>query len=295
MSQEGPLQEEAPFDRFIGQPIVRPHSFEGPYVLFPPGQPTLANLQAICLHSRHRPRYPPHSLPLTGFSWKRMEGDAINLVESWFGMCCQDKGSQGQEVTLCCVKQAWESSLNSFCQDQFSVKMRHHHCCKKIGDARMSCFQNEAPNPAYEPKEETPVPLSAPLPGFTFDPNTCQRHLKLRPVYLPKCLPSTGFGWLARQSKAINRVEKGFKRCCKGQDDTLTCADQKWREEMNSFCREAKGPKSYFPCCVMEGDERYNCFSSQAPHPGYDKVLSSAPLDPNFGQLCETHKFIPKK
>lgn len=50
---------------------------------------------------------------------------------------------------------------------------------------------------------------------------------KLRPRYVASCLPRGGYGWLARQSKAINRLERGLKRCCKGKKDVLACADEK--------------------------------------------------------------------
>lgn len=58
------------------------------------------------------------------------------------------------------------------------------------------------------------------------------RLRKHRPLYTPKCLPRTGFGWLARQSKAVNRLERGFKHCCKGQEDVLPCAEGKVRSSV---------------------------------------------------------------
>lgn len=54
---------------------------------------------------------------------------------------------------------------------------------------------------------------------------------KLRPLYTVKCLPGVGYEWLARQAKAINRMEKGFKQCCKKKQDVLKCADQKVKQE----------------------------------------------------------------
>lgn len=54
---------------------------------------------------------------------------------------------------------------------------------------------------------------------------------KLRPLYTVKCLPGSGFEQLARQAKSVNRIEKGFKQCCKKKQDALKCADQKvWHQ-----------------------------------------------------------------
>ena len=54
---------------------------------------------------------------------------------------------------------------------------------------------------------------------------------KLRPLYDIKCLPQYGFHNLARDLKTINRLEKGFKQCCKKRQGVLNCADQKVKEE----------------------------------------------------------------
>uniref|UniRef100_A0AAZ3PMP1 Extracellular matrix protein 1 n=1 Tax=Oncorhynchus tshawytscha TaxID=74940 RepID=A0AAZ3PMP1_ONCTS len=329
-----------------GRPMAGPRSFgdSHPSVLFPPGQPSPNNLQAICLHSSRRPRYPAYSLPQTGFGYLRRQGDAINRIESWYSACCHRNGTQQvQEVTLCCVTQAWEQALSTFCSDEFSVKTRHYHCCKKERGDRLSCFHRENPNPTYLPTTQGAGSSPIPEPGFTFNPNTCHKsqpglrtirgekhkkspqatprdsdisfppgrptfdnirlvcHLrKHRPLYTPKCLPRTGFGWLARQSKAVNRLERGFKHCCKGQEDVLPCAEGKWREVLDRFCEEEqKGRPHNSSCCdVGEGEERYTCFSSRAPHPDYDQKLDSASAAPqthNLGHICETYKIINKK
>ncbi|XP_045574922.1 extracellular matrix protein 1 isoform X1 [Salmo salar] len=326
------------------RPMAGPRSFgdSHPSVLFPPGQPSPNNLQAICLHSSRRPRYPAYSLPQTGFGYLRRQGDAINRIESWYSACCHRNGTQQvQEVTLCCVTQAWEQTLSTFCTDEFSVKTRHHHCCKKEGGDRLSCFHSQTPNPNYLPNTQGAGSSPIPEPGFTFNPNTCHksqpgpriirgeklekspqapprdsnisfppgrptfdniglvcRLRKHRPLYTPKCLPRTGFGWLARQSKAVNRLERGFKHCCKGQGDVLPCAEGKWREVLDRFCEEEqKGRLHNSSCCdVGEGEERYTCFSSRAPHPDYDQKLdSAAPQTHNLGHICETYKIIKKK
>lgn len=54
---------------------------------------------------------------------------------------------------------------------------------------------------------------------------------KLRPLYTVKCLPGLGYEELARQAKTINRIEKGFKQCCKKKQDVLNCADGKVKQD----------------------------------------------------------------
>uniref|UniRef100_A0A8C7M404 Extracellular matrix protein 1b n=1 Tax=Oncorhynchus kisutch TaxID=8019 RepID=A0A8C7M404_ONCKI len=319
------------------RPMAVPSMFGQSYpsVLFPPGRPSHKNLQAICLHSSHRPRYPSYSLPRSGGGHFIRRAAAVNRVESWYSACCHGNGTQQvQEVTLCCVTQAWEQTLSTFCAEESGVKTVPHPCCQKEGEARLSCFHRENPDPTYLPT--TPIPE----PGFTFNPNTChksqpgpcavrgEKHKKSpqatprdsdisfppgrptfdniglvcclhnsRPLSTTKCLPRTGFGWLARQSKAMNRLERGFKHCCKGLENVLPCAEGKWREVLDRFCEEEqKGRPHNSSCCdVGEGEDRYTCFSSLAPHPDYDQKLDSAsdaPQTHNLGHICETYKVI---
>lgn len=61
--------------------------------------------------------------------------------------------------------------------------------------------------------------------------NSLCKYQKLRPLYAVKCLPGQDYGWLARQAKTVNRIEKGFKRCCKVNRNVLKCADDKVKHE----------------------------------------------------------------
>lgn len=78
-------------------------------------------------------------------------------------------------------------------------------------------------------------PLTSQKPDISFPPGrptadaieSLCHNPKLRPLYTVKCLPGVGYEWLARQAKAVNRIEKGFKQCCKKKRDVLNCADQK--------------------------------------------------------------------
>lgn len=341
-----------------GRPVLTPRSFGPPRILFPPSQPSPSNVHAICLHSAQRPRYPSSMLPRSGFGHLSRQADVVNRVEARYAWCCQTQGTnQGHNVTLCCARQAWEQTLIQFCENEFSIKTRHYHCCKKEGQAaQFRCFQQEGVNSDYQPITQNPETVTASKKGFKFNPNTCQRSRpirpepgpravrgkkkkkplppttrdadisfppgrptatniqsicsfrKLRPLYLTKCLPRKGYGWLVRQSKAVNRVERAFKQCCKGkqegQQEVLSCAEGKWSELLDRFCVEEEGKSPRFSCCELApGEERYDCFSSRSPHPDYGPKLHSSPSsafptntqDTTLGQICETHKIIKKK
>ncbi|XP_039974488.1 extracellular matrix protein 1-like isoform X2 [Xiphias gladius] len=116
----------------------------------------------------------------------------------------------------------------------------------------------------------------------------------LRPLYNVKCLPGSGYGGLARRAKTINRMEKGFKQCCKKKQDVLNCADRKWREELDKFCLDKNGGHVDFYCCSGDvANDRYNCFQKISPDPHYN--MTSATEELSLNNICDTHKIIKKK
>ncbi|XP_028280407.1 extracellular matrix protein 1-like isoform X2 [Parambassis ranga] len=300
-------------------------------IQFPLGRPTPDNLQAICLHGDQRPRYPDSYFPASGFGVVKRRADAVNKAESWFGTCCKGNQTWGSEVTLCCTTQVWEQFVKLFCKEDSSIKAPQYHCCKFGGTHRLNCFNDGAPNPNYGPTEKVPVPPLPSASSFSFDPNTCQReranrrnkkkkqptaqktHINfppgrptadnidslcrnqnLRPLFNIKCLSGPGNKMLAHQAKTINRVEKGFKQCCKKKKGLLSCADQKWREGLNTFCLAENGQQVDFKCCVgNEENERHNCFQSVSPDPFYN--MTSATEELSLNQICDTHKIIMKR
>ncbi|KAK2844581.1 hypothetical protein Q5P01_011240 [Channa striata] len=292
-------------------------------VQFPLGRPTSDNIEAICLYGDRRPLYPDSYFPRSGFSSQARKGSAVNKAESWFSTCCEGRQTWEREVTLCCATQAWELSIESFCNEEFSIKTRHYTCCQLRGTERLNCFHNNAPNPNYEPTQEIPAP---PLPStttdtFVFDPNTCQREIEpstsrridinfppgqptadsikslcqnqiFRPLYDLKCLAGSEHELLARQAKTINRMEKGFEQCCKKQD-ILDCAEGKWREEIKRFCLGKKGGSVVFHCCLGDRrNDRYNCFKQSSPDPYYNMTSTDKGL--TVAKICDAHKIIKK-
>lgn len=84
------------------------------------------------------------------------------------------------------------------------------------------------PKKAKKPATSQKVDINFPLGRPTADAieSLCQNQ-RLRPLYSVKCLPGSDYDWLIRQAKTINRIEKGFKQCCKKKQGVLECADQK--------------------------------------------------------------------
>ncbi|XP_053743541.1 extracellular matrix protein 1-like [Synchiropus splendidus] len=316
-----------------------PRSFppiEDHRVQFPLARPTPDNLQAICQHADYRPNYPESYFPASGFGYLKREADAVNNAESWFRACCKENQTQNEETTLCCAIQAWELSIQSFCEESSSVKDRQYKCCRLRGSARAQCVNRDAVNPNYEPTTELPVdPVPSAL-EFTFDPDSCGRTLmtqfsvrahrgqkktpksttkiditfppgrptvesvqslcenqKLRPRYSVKCLPNTGYEYLARQAKTINRLEKGFKQCCKKKQGSLNCAEKKWRDELNRFCSNKNGPKADFQCCTSgEAADRLECFQKISPDPLYNMTAPTEEV--SLASVCVARKMVRK-
>ncbi|XP_047455257.1 extracellular matrix protein 1-like [Mugil cephalus] len=117
--------------------------------------------------------------------------------------------------------------------------------------------------------------------------SVCQNQ-KLRPLFNVKCLSGARYKAVALQAKTINRIEKGFKKCCKKKKDVLNCADKKWSEELNKFCMVKTGEQQ--TCCT---DDRYNCFQLMSPDPFYNKT--SADEEHSLGNVCDTHQIIKKR
>ncbi|XP_016105532.1 extracellular matrix protein 1-like [Sinocyclocheilus grahami] len=186
----------------IDHPMFGPRSIGprmGPEVDFPPAFPNKGNLEDICQFSKTPVRYPKDMFPQDGFGHEYRQADAINKLQSWYGVCCGIYGTQEEQI--CCAEQAWKKSLAAYCFQEFTIKTSHYFCCKKSRKARWSCFDKEASGfPPGRPDSSNIAHICA--------------HHKIRPRYMPKCLPRTGYGWLIRQSKAINVLEREYNQCC---------------------------------------------------------------------------------
>ncbi|XP_006006139.1 extracellular matrix protein 1 isoform X2 [Latimeria chalumnae] len=309
--QEAPFMQQEVMETPSFHPRgFQPHRFQLPSIDFPPAYPNGNNIENICLYQNQRPTYGPESLPPSGFGHLHRQLDAIKHLEAGFATCCQ------QPVKLNCAQALWRDVLKQFCRDEFSVKTRHYSCCKKTESERDSCFEENAPSPSYLPSDvgkeslaagasvildsrnppicplqdpsqcHSTVTTSQEIPKVSFPPgepnqsniqNVCKLR-KFRPRYSQDSLPSSGFSWLRRQMKAVNKMEVQFKNCCKNTD-VLSCAQNKWREALDEFCEQEFSVKDRSnPCCKKQGTEKYSCFAERAPHPNYDKEIQTIDL-----------------
>ncbi|KAK3551223.1 hypothetical protein QTP70_013826 [Hemibagrus guttatus] len=279
-----------------------------PTITFPLARPTTTNIHAICQYSNYRPRHSKDALPSSGFGYLHRQASAVNQLESWYTVCCAN-GTQDVEQTLCCAQQAWEKSLSAFCEEEFSIKTSHYHCCKENGLARWDCFEKEASNMLYKPSEpEAQFSTHFDKQNFDFDPNSCQKTSiseaitkrqiktelisfppgrpnaanigpicafhKYRPHFITSCLPQTGFDWFGHQLKAINNLEKGFGQCCKEKKRIQICAEDKaciytWWKKMVD--RFCKDEKK------KNQENQYGCCNKQRGVEQYDCFSTAAP------------------
>ncbi|XP_072283785.1 extracellular matrix protein 1 [Pyxicephalus adspersus] len=303
-----------------GEPIFSPRGRRPSSVVnnnlndFPPGKPTRANIGNICRKTRTVVTYGAEHLPQTGFSHLSRQGDAINSVEEGYARCC------AQSEKLRCALDVWKNGMDKFCTNEFSVKTRHYHCCKKSDVERESCFTNDAPNPNYISSAPLLEAGSADIPSvpgprsmklcslhskcsdnpeekyrlsdLAFPPgepkssniqNICKLR-KFRPLYTDNVLPKSGFGHYVRRAKAIYRAESEFKKCCKTED--VTCAHRGWQKALSKFCdKEQEVKTKHYECCKKKDQaSMFRCFASEAPFPEYDKEVETL----NFSNITES-------
>lgn len=309
-------QREADLPFLIqGEPVLSPRGRRPTSALssnlnnFPPGKPTRTNIANICRRTRTIVAYGPENLPQTGFAHLSRQGHSINRIEEGYSRCCS------QSEKLRCALEVWKNGIDNFCTDEFSVKTRHYHCCKKRDVERETCFRDEAPNPNYissAPLMEVgsaDIPI---LPGprslklcsshspkcvnnpenkyrlsdLAFPPgepkssnieNICKLR-KFRPVYVDNKLPKSGYGHYVRRAKAIYRAESEFKKCCKTED--LGCAHSGWQKALSKFCSKELEVKSKHHECCKKRDQAsmFRCFASEAPFPEYDQEVENLNL-----------------
>ncbi|TNN75730.1 Extracellular matrix protein 1 [Liparis tanakae] len=123
--------------------------------------------------------------------------------------------------------------------------------------------------PSAPPKVDMSFPPGRPTADTI---ETLCRNRKHRPLYKTNCLTGLGYEWLARQAKTINRIEKGFKQCCKKNQRTLNCADQK------SFVNQ---------CCPLSEDHKTACFEQKIEKIS-EMCSSRKTLSPAVRRCCLT-------
>ncbi|XP_066124135.1 extracellular matrix protein 1 isoform X1 [Saccopteryx bilineata] len=268
---------------------------------FPPGRPSQDNLDQICLPTRQHVLYGPWNLPQSGYSHLSRQGEALNLLETGYTRCCRCHNYANR---MDCAKLVWEDAITRFCEAEFSVKTRAYGCCKQQGEARFSCFQEEAPWPHYKlqacPKYQPVIFLGPELPFPPGVPtldnikNICYlRRFRAVPRNLPPTDP------IQRRLQALTRLEGLFQRCCR-QGNNLTCIRKAWEETLDGYCEQEQAVKTHpYSCChYRPSPTRDNCFANRAPYPNYDRDLLTIDLSrvtPNLmDHLCGNQRVLTK-
>lgn len=268
---------------------------------FPPGRPSPDNLDQICLPNRQHVVYGPWNLPQSGFSHLTRQGETLNLLETGYSRCCRCHSHTNR---LDCAKLVWEDAMTRFCEAEFSVKTRPHWCCKQQGEARFSCFQEEAPRPHYQlracPSHQPGIssgpelPFPPGVPTLDNVKNIC--HLR-RFRSVPRNLPATDP--IQRQLQALTRLEGEFQRCCR-QGNNHTCTWKAWEDALDGYCDQEQSVKTHHHSCCHypPSPVRDECFARRAPYPNYDRdilTLDLSRVTPNLmGHLCGNGRVLSK-
>ncbi|XP_006755705.1 PREDICTED: extracellular matrix protein 1 isoform X3 [Myotis davidii] len=268
---------------------------------FPPGRPSPDNLDQICLPTRQHVVYGPWDLPQSGYSHLSRQGETLNMLETGYSRCCR---CHYYAKRMDCAKLVWENAMNQYCEAEFSVKTRAHWCCKQQGEARFSCFEEEAPRPHYQlqarpsPQPVISMGLELPFPPGvpTLDniKNICHAR-RFRSV--PRNLPPTDR--LQRQLQALARLEGELQRCCR-RGNNHTCAWKAWEDSLDGYCERELAIKTHHHSCCRypPSPQRDECFAQKAPYPNYDRDLLTIDLSrvtPNLmDYLCGNQRVISK-
>ncbi|XP_059529181.1 extracellular matrix protein 1 isoform X4 [Myotis daubentonii] len=268
---------------------------------FPPGRPSPDNLDQICLPTRQHVVYGPWDLPQSGYSHLSRQGETLNMLETGYSRCCR---CHYYAKRMDCAKLVWENAMNQYCEAEFSVKTRAHWCCKQQGEARFSCFEEEAPRPHYQlqagpsPQPVISMGLELPFPPGvpTLDniKNICHAR-RFRSV--PRNLPPTDR--LQRQLQALTRLEGELQRCCR-RGNNHTCAWKAWEDSLDGYCERELAIKTHHHSCCRypPSPQRDECFAQKAPYPNYDRDLLTIDLSrvtPNLmDYLCGNQRVISK-
>ncbi|XP_025143715.1 extracellular matrix protein 1 isoform X9 [Bubalus bubalis] len=211
---------------------------------FPPGRPSLDNLDQICLPSRQHVVYGPWNLPQTGFSHLSRQGETLNLLETGYSRCCRCRNRANR---LDCAELVWEDTLDGYCDWEQAIKTHHHSCCNyPPSPLRDECFARRAPYPNYD-RDILTLDLSR------ITPNLMNHLCGNRRV-------------LSKHKQIPGLIQKVTARCCDLPFPEQACCAE---EEKSAFIDELCGSRRNFwrdsaLCCKLSpGDEQINCFNTK--------------------------------
>ncbi|XP_043313471.1 extracellular matrix protein 1 isoform X2 [Cervus canadensis] len=210
---------------------------------FPPGRPSLDNLDQICLPSRQHVVYGPWNLPQTGFSHLSRQGETLNLLETGYSRCCRCHNPTNR---LDCAELVWEDSLDGYCDREQAIKTHHHSCCRyPPSPLRDECFARRAPYPNYD-RDILTLDLSRITPNL-------MNHLCGNQRVLSKHKQIPGL------------IQKVTARCCDlPLPEQACCAEEEKSAFINDLCGSRRNfwRDSALCCKLSPGDEQVNCFNT---------------------------------
>ncbi|XP_048212922.1 extracellular matrix protein 1 [Perognathus longimembris pacificus] len=234
------FQEEAPRPHYHARvcPSPQPGLSSGPEVPFPPGMPTVDKLRNICYLRRFR-SVPSRLLPPDDAVHLQLR--ALGALEAELLRCCRHRGGRN----LTCARQAWEDTLDKYCEQEQAIKTHPHSCCHyPPSPARDECFASQAPYPNYD-RDILTLDLSRVTPNL-------MGHLcgNQRVISKHKHIPGL--------------IQNMTSRCCGLPFPEQACCAE---EEKLAFVDDLCGPRRNFwndpaLCCdLVPGDEQTNCFN----------------------------------
>ncbi|KAM6365324.1 extracellular matrix protein 1 [Pluvialis apricaria] len=261
---------------------------------FPPAWPMAA---AVTRHCRQPPEpSPTPPLPRTAFAHLRRQAAALDALRPRLNACCR------HHAPLPCARRAWTDVLDGFCTDEFGVKTRQFHCCRRHGAARRRCFAEGPDAVAAAATAIAVVTDWEPSGDLSFPPGEPTAANMGNICGLWGLRPGTANhpGRAGPRVRFRVRLERDYGRCCR--NGSLACAHKAWQKGLERFCREESAVKTgQHRCCRGGGGGRARgrCFAAAAPHPSYDRevhnVSLSRPGPALLRSLCAPTRLLTRR
>ncbi|CAM9122192.1 unnamed protein product [Bubo scandiacus] len=223
---------------------------------------------------------PPAASPTCG-----RQAAALDALRPRLGACCR------HHAPLPCARRAWTEVLDDFCTDEFGVKTRQFHCCRRHDAARRRCF---AQGPSGATAEAAAIvtardpPRRAALPARRAHRRQHGQYLRVTgaappappapagPLRPPAC--ASACAWSATTAAAA--ATGAWPAPATPRQGDPNQSPPQWQKGLQRFCREESAVKTRQHRCCRPGGApaRSRCFAAAAPHPAYDRELHNVSL-----------------